>query len=49
MVYRQARQMGTEQRGTIGLLPVEDIAIQQVAGCYRHNPGVVGCYDSWSL
>ncbi|MFC1827943.1 hypothetical protein ACFLZQ_08485, partial [Thermodesulfobacteriota bacterium] len=33
------------QRGGVGLLKVEDIAIQQVAGAQEDTAGVVGCYN----
>jgi type IV pilus assembly protein PilY1 len=35
----------TALRGTIGLLPVEDIAIQLVSGAVSTTSGVVGCYN----
>jgi type IV pilus assembly protein PilY1 len=35
----------TAQRGDIGLLPVEDIAIQLLQSSASTNPGVVGCYN----
>jgi type IV pilus assembly protein PilY1 len=36
----------SDTRGSIGLLPVEDIAIKLIDGALESTDGVVGCYDS---